>query len=173
MMHLKENTGIHKLRPTDPFLKNLWRASKQSSFFFLSLNIHFSISAAQRGYTFAGFKLILTWKHDLRCLIGILHTVCLSLVHILPTIVILILNMQVLEFNFDHMTGLSWSISLPPEAKQNKYFVSCNPTDRANNVPTVTNLINILKGKKEVVFFEFFYKLFFLQFFWGVLDLNS
>ena len=28
---------------------------------------------------------------------------------------------------------------LHSKAKQNKYFVSCNPTDRANNVPTVTH----------------------------------
>ena len=31
------------------------------------------------------------------------------------------------------------------KAKQNKCFVSCNPTVRANNVPTVQNVINILK----------------------------
>ena len=45
------------------------------------------------------------------------------------------------------------------QAKQNKYFVSWNPTDRANNVPTVTyKFINILKGekrteKKNTIFF--------------------
>ena len=35
------------------------------------------------------------------------------------------------------------------QAKQNKGFVSCNPTVRANNVPTVTNFIIILKKKKK------------------------
>ena len=35
------------------------------------------------------------------------------------------------------------------KAKQNTGFVSCNPTVRANNVPTVTNFINILKKKEK------------------------
>ena len=35
------------------------------------------------------------------------------------------------------------------EAKQNKGFISCNPTVRSINMPTVTNFINILKRKKK------------------------
>ena len=42
-------------------------------------------------------------------------------------------------------------------AKQNQYFVSCNPTDRANNVSTVQHFIKIL----EIFLFFIFYNLFF------------